>query len=158
MGTKTKLILGGTCSMLVSVLHVFLLFFLDNQAVMTFFGAPRINGSNIRTFGEPLFIWSFSLTLGIAVLFFLFGLYAFSGAGKIKPFPFLKHVLMGIGIVYCIRGLGFFVDIYLICQQPYFYLVKNPDYLFSLFSGATGYFYLSGLQVIEKQSSLPNTT
>jgi hypothetical protein len=35
----------------------------------------------------------------------LFGLYAFSGAGKFVKLPWLKQILLGIGVIFLLRGL-----------------------------------------------------
>ncbi len=145
--SNNRLLYGGICSILVSGLHIGLLFFMDNQTIMTFFGAPKVNGSNIVSHGEPLYIWAFLATLAIALIFFGFAMYAFSGAGKIKPLPGLKPVIIGIGIIYCLRGLMIFADGYNIFKDPYFSLIRNPDFIFSIFSTIAGYFYLADLLV-----------
>jgi len=40
-------------------------------------------------------------------VFFVFGIFALSGAGSIRPLPFLRLGLLGIGGIYTIRGLTF---------------------------------------------------
>lgn len=47
------------------------------------------------------------VTLGIAGVLFVWGLYAFSGAGLLPPLPLLKPALLLISGVYLIRGLAF---------------------------------------------------
>jgi hypothetical protein len=74
------------------------------QAVISFspawslyFGAPPELVSNI----PMLYIAG----LTAAVVFAVFGLYALSGAGIIRPLPLLRLGLLGIGGVYTLRGL-----------------------------------------------------
>ena len=43
--------------------------------------------------------------LGIAALLTVWGLYAFSGAGLIRPLPLLKTVLGGVALIFLVRGL-----------------------------------------------------
>jgi hypothetical protein len=73
------------------------------QAVITFspswskyFGAPEELVAN-----PPLLYAAGSVA---AVIFGIFGLYALSGAGWIRPFPLLRPGLLGIGILYTLRG------------------------------------------------------
>ena len=42
---------------------------------------------------------------GAAVVFLIFGLYALSGAGIIRPLPFLRLGLLVTGAIYTARGL-----------------------------------------------------
>ena len=42
---------------------------------------------------------------GAALIFAIFGLYALSGAGSIRPLPMLRLGLIGISSVYLLRGL-----------------------------------------------------
>ena len=46
------------------------------------------------------------LTILVALVFFAFGLYGLSGAGKIKRLPLLEPVTFIIGGIYLFRGLG----------------------------------------------------
>ena len=43
--------------------------------------------------------------LGIAALLTVWALYAFSGAGRIRPLPMLKTVLGGVALIFVIRGV-----------------------------------------------------
>ncbi len=47
----------------------------------------------------------------VALLFALFGLYAFSGAGFVRRLPFTKSVLVVIAILFILRGLVFIPQI-----------------------------------------------
>jgi hypothetical protein len=52
------------------------------------------------------------LTFFIAIIFFIWGLYAYSGAGLIRRLPLLKTALVVISSIYTIRGLLLFIDIF----------------------------------------------
>jgi hypothetical protein len=63
-----------------------------------------------RSFGAPSELVSDPTLLRVAglaasVLFGAFGLYAFSGAGRVRPLPFLRLGLLAIGCLYTLRGL-----------------------------------------------------
>ncbi len=45
-------------------------------------------------------------TAAIALILFLWGCYAFSGAGRIGKLPFLKTALVIIAAIFILRGLG----------------------------------------------------
>jgi hypothetical protein len=47
----------------------------------------------------------------VALLFALFGLYAFSGAGSFRRLPFTKTVLVAVATVFILRGLVFLPQI-----------------------------------------------
>lgn len=65
--------------------------------VSLYFGAPEILIKNY-----PLLVGT---SLLVSSLLILFGLYALSGAGLIRPLPLLKPVLVGITSIYILRGL-----------------------------------------------------
>jgi hypothetical protein len=61
-----------------------------------------------------------AMGLGIALLFTIFGLYALSGAGKLRRLPLLKSVILFLGLMLTYRGLAIIISI-----QNF---LKNPDY------------------------------
>ncbi|MFV0573521.1 MAG: hypothetical protein ACK5M1_14025 [Xanthomarina gelatinilytica] len=46
------------------------------------------------------------LTIFVAVVFFIFGLYGLSADGKFRKLPFLKLGIFGIAAIYIFRGIG----------------------------------------------------
>jgi hypothetical protein len=62
-----------------------------------YFGAPVKLVSNIPMLYANGLIATF--------IFAVFGVYALSGAGNIRPLPFLRFMLIGIGGVYTLRGM-----------------------------------------------------
>ncbi|MFZ6014465.1 MAG: hypothetical protein ACOYXT_29265 [Bacteroidota bacterium] len=81
------------------------------------------------------------LTLFITLVFALFGLYALSGAHRMKRLPGIKGVLIFISAIYTLRGLGALADIVMIVNMPQ-YPVRML--YFSLVSLITGLCYLLG--------------
>jgi hypothetical protein len=55
-----------------------------------------------------------AVTLGIAAMLGMWGMYAWSGAGLLPALPFLRWILAAITAVYLVRGLFF------VLLQPYF--------------------------------------
>jgi hypothetical protein len=45
------------------------------------------------------------VTLGLALMFALWGAYALSGAGLIRQLPLLRIALLAIGVIYILRSL-----------------------------------------------------
>ncbi len=133
--TKNKLLLFS------SILSFSLAIF---QAVISFvpswslyFGAPE------EIVQKPVMLIITGLIA--AVFFFIFGLYAYSGAGKMKPLPFLRIALLVISVVFIFRGL---MVIPVILQQNviiYFIDKIDPAEPFSsLVSLLIGIFYITG--------------
>jgi len=46
------------------------------------------------------------LTIFVAIVFFIFGLYGLSADNKFRPLPFLKPVIFAIAGIYLLRGIG----------------------------------------------------
>jgi hypothetical protein len=102
-----------------------------------YFGAPEKLVSNIPEL--------YASGLIVTVLFVVFGIYAFSGAGYIRPLPFLRYVLLGIGSMYTLRGLVIFPVLFgitgtAITSDP----IPRPWLATSIFSFIIGIMYLVG--------------
>lgn len=86
------------------------------------------------------------LCLVVAAIVAVLGLYALSGAGKIRRFPLLRTVIAVTTAIYLIRGL------LLIPQIPI--VVRHPDLirfaLFSVLSLCVGLVHLGGLVKLSK--------
>lgn len=82
-----------------------------------------------------------ALCLGVAAIVAVFGLYALSGAGKIRRLPLLRTVLIGVTVIYLLRGL------LLIPQTPL--VLKHPELIrflvFSAISLAVGIVHAGGV-------------
>src|SRR4249920_265065 len=53
------------------------------------------------------------ITAGLTVVFAVWSAYAFSGAGLLRPLPWLRAGLIAIGSVYTLRGLVLFPRVFL---------------------------------------------
>jgi putative oxidoreductase len=94
MISKQLLKISGGLSFMVGIFQALISF---SPKWSWYFGAPE--GLVSR---PPLL---YAAGMAAALVFIVFGLYAFSGAGHIRPLPFLRLGLLGIGSVYTFRGL-----------------------------------------------------
>lgn len=133
---RNWLIAGGTISLAIASLHLVIVTI--GSVAYRYFGA----GEDMATMdarGE----WAPAIiTIGIAAVFSVFGVYAYSGAGLVRRLPLQRTVLVAVGAIYLLRGLLIFWDI----AQ----LVGNPTYpfracVFSFVSLAAGLIHLYGL-------------
>jgi hypothetical protein len=134
--SRPLLLLGGAISFGVAALHVAIV--LIGPPGYRFFGAPSLadaveKGSVLR----PAL-----LTLGIAVLFAVWGAYALSAARVIRRLPLLRTALVLIGAVYVLRGLLVAPEFLSLIQGT----LKHPRALvFSAASLITGLCYVVGV-------------
>lgn len=96
------LIVGGVLSMLAALLHIAII--IGGPDWYRFFGA----GEELATQAEQGSWVPGFITFGIFCFLFIWGLYAFSGAGTIKRLPFLKVALVLISTIYSVRGMMLF--------------------------------------------------
>lgn len=93
------LILAGTLSMVAAVLHLGVI--AGGPDWYRFFGA----GEEMAQAAERGSWMPAIVTLGIAALLALWGLFAFSGTGTIRRLPLLRTALVAISAIYLLRGL-----------------------------------------------------
>ena len=96
------MVFGGILSILAALLHI-----------ATIIGGPdwyRILGAGekMATMAENGSWIPGIVTFGIFAVLFIWGLYAFSGAGLLRRLPFLKLALVVISAIYSVRGLMLF--------------------------------------------------
>jgi hypothetical protein len=119
-------------------------------AVAIFQAVISFSPSWSEYFGAPEELISNQLLLIVAgivasLVFFVFGVFALSAVGRIRPLPFLKMGLLGIGGIYTIRGLVFLPILLKTAQNPQLPNTVPPDGLeSSLVSLFIGIIYLSG--------------
>ena len=131
---KRTLKLAGTLSFAVAIFQAAISF---SPSVSRYFGAPEELLTNR--------LWLIVAGIIIALVFALFGLYAFSGAGSIRQLPLLRLGLIGIGALYTLRGIFLIPEIlvalgYLQSPQP----VPPQELVSSLVSLSVGVCYLAG--------------
>ena len=94
-----SLMFGGIMSTLAAFLHIAIIF--GGPDWYRFFGASE----KMAILAEQGSWIPLISTFGIFTVLFIWGLYAFSGAGLIRNLPFLKLALVIISAIYLIRGL-----------------------------------------------------
>ncbi|WP_309629779.1 hypothetical protein [Brevundimonas sp.] len=93
------LVFGGSGVLMGAGLHVVAL--IGGPRWIEFVGAPPsvVQSASQGTWLAP------AGALGIAALLTVWALYAFSGAGRIRPLPMLKTVLGGVALIFLTRGM-----------------------------------------------------
>lgn len=137
------LIAAGTGSGLVSLLHVAIV--LIGPWAYRYFGAGEL-----APMAEQGSLVPAIATLGIAAVFAVFALYALAGAGLVRrKLPVLRPVLIGLGVIYTLRGLLVFIEIYFLLRgKP---LLAHMT-VFSLVSLVLGIAHLVGVRRMGDQT------
>lgn len=102
---KPWLLAAGAGSFAVSALHVVIIFI--GASAYRYFGA----GEEMAAGDEKGSLIPALITFGIAGVFFIFGMYALSGAQLLKRLPLVKPVLVVISAIFLLRGAGFFIEL-----------------------------------------------
>ena len=95
--SSSCLLLGGVASLLIVLLHLALAV---RPQWYRHFGADEL--VQMHEQGSRFAVLA---TLGLALMFAVWGIYALSGAGVIGQLPLLRAVLISIGAVYVLRSL-----------------------------------------------------
>jgi len=103
---------GGSLNIGVALLHIGIAF--AGAPAYRYFGAGEQMASWAEA-GSPL---PAIITLFLAAVFSVFGLYAFSGAGLIRKLPLLITGLVLIGAIYTLRGLVVIPAVIVLIQSP----------------------------------------
>jgi len=127
---------GGILSFAVALLHLVIIF--AGAPAYRYFGA----GEEMAAAAESGSAFPAVLTLVLAVVFAVWGLYALSGAGVIRRLPLLRVALILIGAVYTLRGITVFQQIFQTATSSA--KVEPRDIVFSLVSLGIGLAYLTG--------------
>mgnify|MGYP001559856740 CR=1 FL=1 len=133
---KHWLILGGVFSIAIAILHVAIIF--GGAPAYRYFGA----GEEMAQMASSGSVLPALMTLSIAVIFAIWGLYAFSGAGLMRHLPLLRIGLVVIAGIYTLRGIGIILQIAWIISSPA--SVPPQDIIFSLVSLLVGIAYFVG--------------
>jgi len=97
---KTVFSLAGLANILIAIAHIICLLWADRMFELGGV-APQM-----QQLAEINSVLPYMVTIAVAVVFFVFGLYAFSAAGFIRPLPFLKLIVILITAIYILRGIG----------------------------------------------------
>lgn len=92
---------GALLNFVLALGHLLCLFFLD--AAFRFYGIDGEINELAMKYGSS---FPYALTLVIALLFFVAGLYGLSGAGVIRKLPLLKTAILTIAAVFLLRAFA----------------------------------------------------
>lgn len=135
---RQLLLFGGSLSITIALLHVAIIFI--GAPAYRFTGAGEIMAGWAEQ-GQP---WVALITLGLAAVFTVWGLYAFSGAGAMcRRLPLLRTGLIVIAALYTLRGLMFFPEVWLLMRVARILEAQHP--VFSLISLSAGIMHILGL-------------
>ncbi len=96
------LTLGAILSAVAAVLHILIV--IKGASWYRFFGA----GESFAVAAEQGKLWPHIATLGITLVLLIWSAYSLSGAGVLRPLPFLPLGLVVITAVYLLRGAAVF--------------------------------------------------
>ncbi len=97
---RIMLTLGGYINILIAIGHIVGLFWADKMFEVT--GIRKEMAELAQTHSSLPYL----LTIFVAVVFFVFGLYGLSADNKFRKFPFLKPMIFIIAGIYLLRGIG----------------------------------------------------
>ena len=140
--TNRLLLFAGVLSGIAALLHIAII--IGGPRWYRFFGA----GEELASMAEKGSWYPAVLTFGIAIVLVIWALYAFSGAGLIRKFPFLKVGLVVISTIYLIRGLAF-IPAYIVKPE----IVDEFLIWSSLISLVYGFSYAIGTMQVWKKLS-----
>lgn len=92
--------LGGYINILIAIAHIVGLFWADKMFEVTGIGKEMTELAQTHSSLPYL------LTIFVAIVFFIFGLYGLSADNKFRPLPLLKPVIFVIAGIYLLRGIG----------------------------------------------------
>lgn len=92
--------LGGVINIGIAIAHLIGLFWAEKMFYATGISNEMKQLTEIHT------SLSYLLTIFVSIIFFIFGLYGLSAAGKYKKLPFLKIGIFTIATIYILRGIG----------------------------------------------------
>lgn len=119
LSSKNLLFVGSILSFLVALLHIALVV---RPKLYDYFGASKL--SELSEQGSSFTLW---VTLGLVIMFVVWGFYGLSGAGIIRQLPLLRTVLIGIGTIYLLRALMLPSDILKFAQhaRPFRFIILS---------------------------------
>lgn len=92
--------LGGYINIVIAIGHILGLIWADQMFEITGIG------KEMATLAQKHSTLPYLLTIVVAIVFFIFGLYGLSAANKFRKLPLLKTVIFLIAGIYLLRGVG----------------------------------------------------
>ncbi len=128
------LVVAGVLSFAVALFQAVIGFF---PSLSIYFGAPESLAENA---------WLLIIvSLSIAAILTVFGIYAISGAGFIRPLPWLKPILVLISGIYTLRGLLLIPELLVVIGLIDLSIPVAPRFVvFSIAPLLTGLLYFVG--------------
>lgn len=96
----TMLRLGGYINILIAIGHIVGLIWAKQMFEVTGIG------KEMNELAQTHYLLPYLLTIFVAVVFFIFGLYGLSADNKFRKLPFLKLGIFAIAGIYIFRGIG----------------------------------------------------
>jgi hypothetical protein len=122
-----SLIIGSIASFFITLLHLVLAI---QPKLYRYFNAAEL--AEMHAKGSPFTVL---VTIGLAVMFVIWGAYGLSGAGLIRQLPLLRTVLVSIGVIYILRSLMLPSEILKVLQSGYpfrFIVLSTGSFAFGL--------------------------
>jgi len=92
--------LGGYLNILIAISHLVGLFWADKMFEVTGIG------NEMTKLAQTHCSLPYVLTIFVAIVFFIFGLYGLSAGNQFRKLPFLKPAIFVIAGIYLLRGIG----------------------------------------------------
>jgi len=92
--------IGGYINIIIALGHIIGLFWAEKMFEVTGIG------KEMTELAQSHSSLPYLLTIFVAIVFFIFGLYGLSADGKFRKLPFLKLGIFTIGGIYIFRGIG----------------------------------------------------
>lgn len=92
--------LGGYINIIIAIAHIIGLFWADQMFEVTGIG------KEMTELAQTHFSLPYLMTIFVAIVFFIFGLYGLSADNKFRQLPFLKLAIFTIAGIYLLRGIG----------------------------------------------------
>jgi hypothetical protein len=92
--------LGGYINIIIAIAHIVGLFWADKMFEVTGIG------KEMTVLAQTHSSLPYLLTIFVAIVFFIFGLYGLSADNKFRPLPLSKPVIFVIAGIYLLRGIG----------------------------------------------------
>ena len=139
---KIVFIIGGGACFAVALLHIAII--IGGEEWYRFFGA----GEDMAIMARQGSLIPAIVTAGITLVFTIWGFYGLSGAGFVKPLPFLKPIIVLISLILILRGLGLFAPLIIDTGRAVFVVLT------SLISLSIGLCYAIGAIHVWKSGKL----
>jgi len=124
--------IGGYINILISVAHIIGLIWADEMFAITGIG------EEMAALAQTHSSLPYLLTVFVAIVFFIFGLYGLSADNKFRELPFTKPSVFLIAGIYFLRGFGELVSDKMLGTN------STSETVYSVVAIAIGFLYLVG--------------